>query len=108
MKIAALVTAAALACGAAYANTSADTQKQSGKATTAQAEPQGEGFAAKTKRAFKRMGEKLRSVGNKDTQQANRADDTRTMGAGPDNSQDSARRNRMDSAYSNYKDKQQK
>ena len=107
MKIAALVTAAALACGAAYANTSADTQKQSGKATTAQAEPQGEGFAAKTKRAFKRMGDKLRSVGNKDTQQANKADDTRTMGAGPAN-KDSARQNRMDSAYSNYKDKQQK
>jgi hypothetical protein len=107
MKIAALVTAAALACGAAYANTSADTQKQSGKATTAQTEPQGEGFAAKTKRAFKRMGDKLRSVGNKDTQQANKADDTRTMGAGPA-SKDSSRQNRMDSAYSNYKDKQQK
>jgi hypothetical protein len=112
MKIAALVTAAALACGATYANAAADTSKSADKAPTAQTEPQGEGFAVKTKRAFKRMGDKLRSIGNKDnTQQAKKGDDTRAMGAGPA-PEDAARRERMDSAYSSYKgkdkDRQQK
>jgi hypothetical protein len=105
MKIAALMTAAALACGAAYANTTADAHKQSAAtASTAQAEPQGEGLAVKTKRAFKRMGDKLRSIGHKDTQQA-KGSDTSAMGAGPE---DSGRRARMDSAYSNWQKKQQK
>ena len=107
MKIAVLITAAALACGAAYANTNADTHKSSNSASTMQAEPQGEGIAVKTKRAFKRMGDKLRSIGHKDTQQADKGDDTRAMGAGPA-THDNDRRARMDSAYSNYKDKQQK
>jgi hypothetical protein len=112
MKIAVWVTAAALACGTAYANSTADAKKSADKAPTAQTEPQGEGFAVKTKRAFKRMGDKLRSIGNKDsTQQAKKNDDTRAMGAGPD-PQDAGRRERMDSAYSSYKgkdkDRQQK
>jgi hypothetical protein len=106
MKIAVLITAAALACGAAYANTTGDTHKQS-SAQAAQAEPKGEGIAVKTKRAFHRMGEKLRSIGHKDTQQAKKGDDTSAMGAGPD-PQDSGRRARMDSAYSNWQKKQQK
>lgn len=110
MKIAALITVAALACGTAFAGqTSADTGKNSTTAATTQTESKGEGFAVKTKRAFHRMGEKLRSIGNKDkdTQQARKESDTRAMGAGPD-TQDGGRRDRMDSAYSSWKGKQEK
>ena len=107
MKIAALVTAAALACGTAFAGqTEADAQKSSTTASNTQTEAKGEGIAVKTKRAFHRMGDKLRSIGHKDkdTQQA-KGSDTSTMGAG---AEDSGRRARMDSAYSNWQKKQQK
>ncbi len=109
MKIAALITATALACGTAFAaGSTADKTDHSTAATAStQTETKGEGIAVKTKRAFHRMGEKLRSIGNKnrDTAQAKKDQDTRTMGAGPD-TQDSARRERMDSAYSNWHSKQ--
>ncbi len=110
MKIATLITAAALACGgtAFAAGPTADKSDHS-KASTAstQTETKGEGIGVKTKRAFKRMGDKLRSIGNKDTREARTDNDTRAMGAGAD-AQDKARRERMDSAYSNWQSKPQK
>src|SRR5207244_8613950 len=105
MKIAALITAAALACGTAFAaGTTADTQKST-TASNTQTETKGEGIGVKTKRAFHRMGAKLRSIGHKDTQHASNSD-TRAMGARAD-TQDSARRARMDAAYSDRKNKHQ-
>jgi hypothetical protein len=107
MKIPTLLTAVALTCGVAFtaqANTGADQQKQSTAASSTHAQAKGEGLGTKTKRAFHRVGDKLRSIGNKDKTQSARNDDTQTMGAGP--AQDSGRRQRMDDAYANWKSKQ--
>ena len=105
MKISSLLMALALSCGVAVtaqANTSAD---KSPSTVASSSEAKGEGLGTKTKRAFHRMGDKLRAIGhkNKDTQQA-RTDETQSMGAGP--AQDSGRRQRMDDAYANWKSKQ--
>lgn len=114
MKIPALVTVVALTCGAAVAaqstGTSADSRKRPAVTAQNQAQAKGEGLGAKTKRAFQRMGDKMRSAGQKvgkatGTDKAAR-DDTRSMGAAGADQQDAARRNRMDEAYSNWKSRQ--
>lgn len=110
MKIPTLLTALALSCGVAFAaqaNTAAGKQSPSTAASSTQVEAKGEGLGTKTKRAFGRMGDKLRSIGNKNQTQQASADDSRTMGAGPD-MRDGGRRQRMDEAYENWKAKQQR
>ncbi|MDB5874816.1 MAG: hypothetical protein JWQ07_4258 [Ramlibacter sp.] len=99
MKIPALVTALALACGTAFAaqtNNTADSSRYNSTATASadtSSKGSGEGLLAKTKRAFHKMGDKMRSVGHKS------GSDTRTMGA---SGSDNGRRARMDEAYANY------
>jgi len=117
MKIAAIITVAALATGsAAFA---ADYGKQSDRDMQrdhAAASDSGkhEGLLDKTKRAFHRMGDKMRGAGSKmahathtpdPNRTAARNDDTRSMGAGRDDMHDGARQRRMDDAYSNWHDK---
>jgi hypothetical protein len=116
MKIPTLLAALALACGSAFAagNTSdhATTNRDQSAAVSSSTHDsaKGEGFVAKTKRAFHRMGDKLRSMGHKnETQQAKDRDDTRAMGAGgSDAAKDGARQRRMDQAYADYQSKQKK
>ena len=117
MKIATLVTVVALATGSAFAaqnsttgsydRDTAGTHKSTATATSNDTTQHKEGFVEKTKRAFHRMGEKIRGAGrhDKDDTAANR--DTRSMGAAGSD-MDSARQRRMDDAYANYKSKQQK
>ncbi len=114
MKIATLLTTLALACGGAYANTSG-TATHSNKQQTTAAEQSGtthEGVGIKTKRTFHKMGDKMRSTGHKlahATRTDKRADnDTRAMGAAGSDTQDGARRQRMDSAYDSWKNRQQR
>lgn len=68
----------------------------------------------KTKRAFHRMGDKMRDTGHRITNKTNSKDDgdktrysskndTRSMGASGSDTSDSARRARMDEAYANSK-----
>jgi hypothetical protein len=112
MKIAALVTAVALASGAALA---AQSSTDSGAATTRsstateQTQPKGGGIIEKTKRALHRMGDKMRSVGRKasdrDKDAQAKDNDTRNMGAAGSDTQDSARQRRMDDAYANWQSK---
>ncbi len=115
MKIAVIITAGALACGSAFADKSPSTQHPS--TATTQSEARGDDYTTKTKRAFQRLGNKLRGIGQKDhTQQAGgtgkNAPDygtrTNAMGAGPDtmDAADVGRRERMDSAYSNWQSRQ--
>ena len=110
MKIAALITVAALTCGTAlaqgYGSTadrgSAANRNQSA-AVAADTQPQGEGIMDKTKRALHRLGDKIRSAGNtsKDhTDKTAEQNDTRTMGAAGADKSDSARQARIDQAYS--------
>ena len=114
MKIPVLITAVALACGAAFTAQAADTSANSNKRTAVVAENQsqakGEGLGAKTKRAFHRMGDKMRSAGHKVAKATHTdksaSDDTRSMGAAGADQRDVARRNRMDEAYANWKSKQ--
>lgn len=117
MKIPALITVVALACGAAFsahaAGSSADSSNKRGAvAAEKQIEAKGEGLGAKTKRAFGRMGDKMRATGNR-IAKATRTDkpagdDTRSMGAPGADQQDQGRRARMDEAYDNWKSKQQR
>jgi hypothetical protein len=118
MKFAALITVAALTCGTALAqgygssssndrSTSASPSHSSAMANDDQAK--GEGFMDKTKRAFHRLGEKLRGAGHtaknsadKDTDKTaeQKQNDTRAMGA---SGSDSSRTSRMDQAYADSK-----
>jgi hypothetical protein len=124
MKNSALVVAVALACGGAFAaqNYSNTADNQAPKHQTAAAEnhsnAKGGGVMDKTKRFFQRAGDKVRQTGNslakkvdknhKQDQAANTASsDTRSMGAAGSDT-DSARRQRMDDAYGNYRAKQAK
>ncbi|MEO8653567.1 MAG: hypothetical protein ABI409_05530 [Ramlibacter sp.] len=132
MKIAALLTAAALASGSALAAQNSSNYDSRDTATTHKApvvvkdkpaavandaKPK-EGIVERTKGAVRRMGEKLghateRLPGNKSSNQAmtdpSRADtsrsDTRSMGAAA--SDDSGRQRRMDDAYNNWRARQQ-
>jgi hypothetical protein len=118
MKIAALITVAALVGGTAFANTSNTTAPARKAPAAAAADTDGrthEGVGVKTKRALGKIGDKIRNTGNRlaratHTDKDGRAD-TRTMGAGPapDSERgDAARRQRMDDAYGNYRAKQQR
>jgi hypothetical protein len=117
MKFAALITVAALTCGTAMAqsygssstdrSTSASPNHSAAMANDDHAK--GESFMDKTKRAFHRLGEKLRGAGHtaknsadKDTDKtAERTqNDTKAMGA---SGSDSSRQARMDQAYANSK-----
>jgi hypothetical protein len=118
MKIAAIVTAAALATGtAAFAADYGSHSDRNMQRDHAAATDTGkhEGLLDKTKRAFHRMGDKMRSAGSKTarathTEDPNRTamrnDDTRSMGAGREDMHDGARQRRMDSAYNNWHDRQ--
>lgn len=116
MKTAAtLITALALASGAAFAGTYGnDPAKAPRHDTTAAAAEQssGEGIVDKTKRALHRMGDKMRSAGHRvanatHSNERKDANDTRAMGAAGSD-QDQARRQRMDDAYGNWHSKQEK
>ena len=120
MKFAALITVAALTCGTALAqgygssssssndrSTSASPSHSSAMANDDQAK--GEGFMDKTKRAFHRLGEKLRGAGHTAKNSADKdadktaeqkQNDTRAMGA---SGSDSSRTSRMDQAYADSK-----
>ena len=120
MKIPVLLTAAALACGSAFAageyGSSAEsaTQRSQSSAVASDSAPKsakGEGLVAKTKRALHRMGDKMRSAGRKSPDndainQAAAGHDTRSMGAAVSNTQEIDRQRRMDEAYANWKSKQ--
>lgn len=116
MKMPTLLAALALACGSAFAaGTTSDHvtthRDQSAAVSSGTHETaKGEGLVDKTKRAFHRMGDKMRAMGHRnETQHAKDRDDTRAMGGpGSDTTQDAARRQRMDEAYDNYRAKQNK
>ncbi len=126
MKIAALLTALALASGTALAAQNSGSYNTHDTATTHKApvvvkdkpaaaakdaQPK-EGVVERTKDAIRHMGEKLghateRLPGNKSSNQAMNdpsRSDTRSMGAAP--SDDSGRQRRMDDAYINWRAKQ--
>lgn len=126
MKIAAIVTAVALATGsAAFAaehsysqdrdmsrDRPAVTDTHHDRAAARDANRSHEGVMAKTKRFFHGIGDKMRGAGSKMARathtpdpNARREGDTRAMGAAGD-THDSARQRRMDDAYSNYERKQ--
>jgi hypothetical protein len=112
MKIAALITVAALTCGTALAQSSGSATERNSSATgnrsaaTANdSQSKGGGIVEKTKQAFHRLGEKLHVSGNKSrdnsdptAQQDPENRNTRAMGA---SGSDSGRHTRMDQAYSN-------
>jgi hypothetical protein len=119
MKIAAIVTAVALATGtAAFAadygtHSDRDTSRHAATAqndTTAKHD----GILDKTKRALHRMGDKMRGTGSKMARAthtpdpngtAARDNDTRSMGAAREDMHDSGRQGRMDDAYNNWHNK---
>jgi Skp family chaperone for outer membrane proteins len=117
MKIQALVTVLALACGSAFAaqyssgsaeGDAAAMHNQSTAASTDAQPKKGGGLMDKTKNAMHRMGDKMRSVGHrkdKDGQTAAK-DDTRSLGAVGSDTQDGTRQRRMDDAYANWQKKQ--
>lgn len=113
MKIPALIAVAALTCATAFAQgygstTSRDTSANRSSTAVAPDSPSksaDEGLVAKTKRAFQRLGEKIRSAGNKskDNDTTASKSDTRSMGAAGSDTSDSTRQSRMDQAYTNSK-----
>ena len=116
MKIAALAAVVALTCGTAFAAQDYSAERDANSARPAavskdsHSKSAGGGIVDKTKRAFHRMGDKMRSMGkrsDKSTDQAAR-DDTRSMGAAGTDTQDSSRKRRMDDAYANWQSKQHK
>lgn len=113
MKIAAFLAAAALACGSAMA---AGSNAGHGQRVSNEhpAKASGDGVVDKTKRAFGRMGDKIRNTGERLGQRLGTDRDTRSdaraMGAGgsdQEHAQDQGRRQRMDEAYANWREKQQ-
>jgi hypothetical protein len=124
MKIPALLTALALACGTAlaapqYGSGSSDrdaaasrNQAAAVSSDTSSGSAKTGGFIEKTKEAFQRLGDKIRNATRKSTDRddtnAKAKSDTSSMGAAGSSSQDSARQRRMDDAYANSKAKQQK
>ncbi|MDB5881011.1 MAG: hypothetical protein JWP43_889 [Ramlibacter sp.] len=116
MKIAALITVAALTCGTAFAQSSGSTGDRNSSAsgdraaaTANDSQPKGGGIVDKTKQAFHRLGEKLHA-GKKSTDNADKSAQqepenrsTRAMGAAGSDKSDSDRKARMDQAYSNSK-----
>ncbi|NPC58604.1 hypothetical protein [Caenimonas soli] len=114
MKIPALITVVALACGVAFsaqaATSSADSSKRGAVVAENRSQAKGEGLGAKTKRAFHRMGDQMRSAGHKVSKATgtdkSATNDTRSMGAPGATQQDQARQVRMDEAYNNWKSRQ--
>lgn len=114
MKMAAFLAAAALACGSAMA---ADTGSEHGQRVSNEhpANASGNGVLDKTKRAFSRMGDKIRHTGERlghklGTDKDSRHE-TRAMGAsgsGEAQDHDQGRRQRMDDAYASWRDKNQR
>lgn len=114
MKMAAFLAAAALACGSA---TAADSKTEHGQRVSNEhpAKASGNnGVVDKTKRAFSRMGDKIRHTGERLGQKLgtdkDSRHDTRAMGASGSEQaqdQDQGRRQRMDEAYANWRGKQQ-
>jgi hypothetical protein len=117
MKFAAVITVAALTCGTAmaqgYGSSSTDRSTSASPshsaATANDDQAKGEGFMDKTKRAFHRLGEKLRGAGHtaknsadKDSDKTaeQKQNDTHAMGA---SGSDSSRKSRMDQAYAESK-----
>lgn len=112
MKMAAFLAAAAVACGSAMA---ADSKTDHGQRVSNEhpAKASGDGVVDKTKRAFSRAGDKIRGTGERLGQKLgtdkDSRDDSRAMGAsGSDQAQDPGRRQRMDEAYANWREQQQK
>ena len=127
MKIATLATALALACGSTFAmgnSASGDRHAAADQNYSASAQPQHEGPIARTKRALHRMADKMRHVGGNARRSTQRGDNeyaknnndknamdrngTRNMGAAGSDMQDSARQQRMDEAYADWRAKQNK
>ena len=122
MKSSALITAMALACAAAVAapasgaDDTARSRNSTAAASDSKANPSGGGVVDKTKSALRRLGDKIRSAGNRGEQNRDehgvarngvRGSDTRAMGApGTDPTEDPARRARMDEAYTNWQSRQ--
>ena len=127
MKIAVLITALALTAGTAFAANDASTERdvnarpsQSTSASRNKHTTAGTGtsVAAKTKHALQRAGRKVREAGHRvanagrrathrdDNNHASTATDSRSMGAAGTDASDTARQNRMDDAYANYKSRQ--
>lgn len=128
MKIAALLTVATLACGAAMAQTGSgsaaaqDPMAPRAAETTGVPHAKPGGVVDKTKNAMHRMGDKVRHAGERVGKHVPKAgparnssdhamsndtrgdvpSDTRSMGA----STDSGRQARMDDAYANWKSRQ--
>ena len=114
MKIRALVTVLALACGTAFAaqpgSEAADEAANRNQSTAAStdAQPKKGGLVDKTKNAMHRLGDKMRNAmhrKDKNSQTAAKSD-TRSMGAAGSETQDRDRQQRMDDAYANWKSKQ--
>ena len=125
MKLRASLTVLALVCGTAFAaqDSSVSTDRDAAanrnpSAASTDAKPSDGGVVDKTKRAFRRMGEKIRNATHRtdsaDRKSAERdpindqaaRNEARTMGAAGSDSQDAARKSRMDNAYENWKSKQ--
>lgn len=115
MKIPALLAALAVACGSAMAaGTSGDSAHRSATTDTQHsaapdtAQHSGPSFVDKTKRAFRRMGDKLRAATHTDKDRTESAprNDTRAMGASGSDTHDGSRQRRMDEAYQNYRNQQ--
>lgn len=125
MKIPALVTALALACGTAMAAGSGaagagktlghgETAVGQAEHSTSSGQPR-DGLANKMKRGFNRMGEATRNTmhrignaGRKTTDGNEQAagSDTRSMGSAGSEAQDTERRARIDQAYESWRSKQ--
>jgi hypothetical protein len=126
MKISALISIAALACSTAFAaqynSGSADGDPAANRTHSAavsnDSQPNGAkggGLVEKTKRAFHRMGQKLREATHRTTSASRNSSDrdeinaaaerhdTRSMGAAGSDTQDSARQRRMDQAYNDWR-----
>jgi hypothetical protein len=100
MKITALIAAAALlGAGATYAqqHDTANTNQQDHATAGQKVRNAFHKLGEKTRHAFHRAGDKTRQVAHRD-----RSDDTRAMGA----SGSDARQHRMEDAYSNWQQKQ--
>lgn len=113
MKMAAFLAAAALACGSAMA---ADSKTEHGQRVSNEhpAKASGNGVVDKSKRAFGRMGDMMRNTGDRMGQKLGTdkhapRHETRAMGAAGSEQaqdQDQGRRQRMDDAYTSWRDKQ--
>jgi hypothetical protein len=115
MKIRALVTVLALACGTAFAAQygSEAADEAANRNQAASADSGKGGVVDKTKNAVRRLGDKIgnkigHATAGKDKSKTRTAakSDTRSMGAAGTDTQDRDRQQRMDDAYATWKSKQ--